>query len=183
LQLPDFDPLPLCLGILNTESSYPVLQLALEVAGSMNPDRADSYVKRFMNDDSDQLAPALALIMQGESEENIQYLEAKARSVNQSSLLDYYLSLQQYLNGKSLPAIQRMGKVMHSIARAKQGNIFRKFMATSTLLKLAEDLLERGADNPASEEYPTYGQILLHISDVVENETHPILVEKYQELR
>jgi aminopeptidase N len=183
LQIPDFDPMSLCQGILNTESSYGVLQLALEVAGSMNPDRADSYLKRFMNDESDQLAPALALIMQGESEENLQYLETKAKSVNQNSLLDYYLSLQKYLEGKSFSVIQRMGSVMHGIAGAKQGNIFRKFMATGTLLKMAEDLLERGADNPASEEFRVYEEILMHVSDIVQNETHPILIEKYQELR
>jgi len=183
LQVPDFDALPLCLGLLNTEQSYGVIQLALEVAGSMNPDRADAYARRFMNEESDQLAPAIAMIMQSESEENLQFLEKKARTVNQSYLLDYFLSLQNYLKGKSLPTLQRLGKAVHSIGSAKQGNIFRRFMATSTLLKMAEDLLERGADNPASDGYHTYGQILLHISDIVENETHPVLVEKYQELR
>ncbi|MBC7884132.1 MAG: alanyl aminopeptidase [Saprospiraceae bacterium] len=179
----DFDPTQLCLRILDGEQAYPVLQIALEVIGSLDPEKAAPYIEKFKKDDSDYLAGSLAGIITEEDTASVAYLENKARTIGVASIFEFYARYQEFLVGKDTKTIKRAGEQMYEIASNKDGNMYRKYLATMTIVKLAEEVTRRNEENKISENTKLLESFKMMLSDIVSNETNLTLIEKYSGLK
>ncbi|MFZ1751920.1 MAG: M1 family metallopeptidase, partial [Saprospiraceae bacterium] len=178
LENEDFDPLPLCRTMLLTEKAYPVLQVLIEVVATSDPSKSQQIISRFMKEDSDYLTTTIAGIMVEESIENIQFMESKAKSIATIHIFDFYEVYQAFLKGKSIPTLERSIQLMNTIGAKKDGNMFRKYLAVMTLLKISEDLSER-----VDVDVSLQNQIRSIVRNIAANETNPMLIEKYQGLK
>lgn len=179
LSTEDYDPKQLCIRIVEGDQAYPVLQVALEALGAIDPVVAQPYVERFKADDSDYLASTMAGILD-EKDENLDYLEDKAKTIGIYQLFDFYSRYNEFLTGKNVSVLQRSTAVLSNIAGQKDGNMFRKYLATLSLIKMAEDVVSR-PENPSNTQ-------MLHtlksaITKIVTEESNPTLIEKYQGLK
>jgi aminopeptidase N len=183
LNIEDFDPKSLCRLIINAERAYPVLQVALEVMGQIEEDKKEEYIKKFKNEDSDFLAATLVGMMNTPTEENLNYLESKAASININYIFEYFSRYQEFLLGKDMDILERSATFLNKIASAKDGNMFRKYLAMTSLLKIAEDLskTKETSDNPNIASL--LKKVALMISSIAKNETNPTLIEKYEGIR
>jgi aminopeptidase N len=183
LNIEDFDPMAICRLILKSEQAYPVLQIALEVMGSAEPEKADEYLQKFKNDDSDFLSGTLAGIMKDETTENLTYLESKAKNIGVMHIFDYFTRYQEFLAGKSFAALERSADFLYTLASAKDGNMYRKFLSMSTLIKIAEDLGSRNKTSPD----PMSEKLLVKVTElknnILKNETDPTLIQEYKGLK
>lgn len=177
------DPLPLCKQILDTEKAYPVLQLALEAVGSADPIAVRSLMKKYAADDSDYLAGTFAGLIEDESPETLDYLESKARKVNINYMFDFFTNYGTYLNSKSLPTLQRSAEFLKSIGGSANGNVYRKYLAVSTLIKIAEDLRSRQESTGDGNAGELAGSVSRMIADIVKNESDPMLRERYGDIK
>ncbi len=175
-----FDPISLCKIVLESEKAYPVISVVLEVMGADETQKKTPYLEKYKNEDTDQLAPTLVGMIEDENPENLDYLEKKAKTVGIYYLFDYYERYQEYLSGKSLPTVTRASALLTSIASDKNGNMYRKYLAMTTLNKIAEDLNTRYEAFSSEEIRMALVNLLENIKTIVENETDPVLKEKYQ---
>ncbi|MBK8346821.1 MAG: hypothetical protein IPL08_04080 [Saprospiraceae bacterium] len=180
LNVEDFDPVPLCRLILDSEKAYPVLQIALEVIGGTNPEKVNQLLQKFKNEDSDFLAPSLIGMMSDENPENLEYIETKAKKIGIYHMFEYYERYQEYLSGKSMATLDRSADFLHEIAKAKEGNMYRKYLAMSTIIKIAEDLTVRNGQSNNAENTALLEKVTGFIKDIIHNETNPTLLDKYQ---
>jgi len=183
LNVEDFEPTAICRLILESEQAYPVIQVALEVIGNVEPEKSGKYIARFKNEDSDYLAGTLVGLMTDESPENLNYLESKAKKINVYQIFDYFSRYQEFLSGKSITTLDRSAEFLYSLATPKDGNMFRKYLATGTLIKIAEDLSERNNPTPSPEITELFRKVSGMISNIVNNETNPTLIDKYQGIK
>ncbi len=178
-----YEPASICRFILDSDKAYPVIQIALEVLGSLEPEKANELINRFKNEESDYLAGTLAGIMSDENEENLTYLESKARKVGPAYMFEFYSRYQEYLKGKSSAALDRSATFLAGVAGTKNGNVYRKYLAMSTLLKIAEDVAERNNAFREEANETLLNKVASLISAVVAGETDPVLIEKYQGIK
>lgn len=143
LNVDDFDPKSLCKIILNGEKAYPVIQVALEVMGQIEPDGMDEYINKYKNDDSDFLAPTLAGLMTEADESNLQYLERKASTIKLSQVIDFYTNYSKFLMGKDLNILDREVRILEKIGENENVGIYRKFMIVNTLEGMKADIQSR----------------------------------------
>ncbi|MBK9567613.1 MAG: M1 family metallopeptidase [Saprospiraceae bacterium] len=176
----DFDPGALCKLILDTEKSYPVIGLALELLHSVQPEKVGPYIEKLKNEDADQLAGTLVSILTEDSPENSEYISRKAKNINLYQLFDFYERLQEYFQGKSMKTLTDASEYLTEIASFKNGNMYRKYIAMVTLNKIAEDLSSRYETSANEDERKTLVNIIDKINFIVKNETNPVLKEKYE---
>lgn len=143
LSVEDFDPKSICKIILNSEKAYPVIQLALEVMGQIEPENINFYIEKFKNEDSDILAPTLAALMTDASDSNLQYLEKKAATIKVSQVVDFYTSYSKFLMGKDLKVLERATNALLKVTDNKNINIYRKFMIINALDSIQSDIQQR----------------------------------------
>ena len=183
LNVEDFDPQSLCKLILKGERAYPVLQIALEVMGQLDAENKASYIQNFKNDESDYLASTIAGMMTEASEENLDYLEKKAASININYMVDFYTVYQEFLLNKDAKVLERSARFLEKIAANKDGNIYRKYLAMTTLIKMAEDVRKIKETNPNAELESLNDLLKKIISDISKNEQNATLIEKYEGIK
>jgi aminopeptidase N len=176
----DFEPGALCKLILDTEKSYPVISLALELLYSVQPDKVTPYVVKLKSEDADQLAGTLVSIISEDSPENSEYIRRKAKNINIYQLFDFYERLQEYFQGKSMKTLTDASEYLTEIASNKTGNMYRKYIAMVTLNKIAEDISARYETSANEDERKTLVNIIDKINFIAKNETNPVLREKYE---
>lgn len=176
----DFDAKAICRIVINSEKAYPVLQVALEVLGAMEDDKNDEYIQRFINDESDFLCSTLVGMMKEPTVANLAYLQEKSTNINVNYMFDFYTRYQEFLQGKKLSVLEISAEHLQKIASQKDGNMFRKYLAMGSLIKIAEDLTERSNDDLAQD---LLQQVSMMIFNVATNETNPILREKYEGIK
>lgn len=181
LNIEDFDPAALCKLIINAERAYPVLQIALEIMGQMDDDKKDELFNKFKNDESDYLSSTLVGMMTIATDENLNYLESKSSSININYMFEFYSRYQEFLVGQSPKVLERSADHLNKLAGNKDGNMFRKYLAMTSLIKIAEDLSQRKESDPQTSNLLT--NIANYINNIVKNETNPTLIEKYDGIR
>ena len=140
-------------------------------------------MKKFAVDDSDYLAGTFAGLIEDESPETLDYLESKARKVNINYMFDFFTNYGTYLNSKSLPTLQRSAEFLKSIGGSANGNVYRKYLAVSTLIKIAEDLRSRQESTGDGNAGELAGSVSRMIADIVKNESDPMLRERYGDIK
>lgn len=183
LEIEDFDPTTLCQNILNGEQAYPVIQIALEVLGNIDPERAKPFIDKYKKDETDYLAATLAGIITPEDTEGVAYLETKSKTIGINNMFEFYGQYHEFLLGKDLNILNKSADVMKSLATNKDGNMFRKYLATVTLLKMAEDVTSREESKSEPQNIAFLDKIKNIITQVVDGETNPTLLEKYQGIK
>ena len=75
---------------------------------------------------------------------------AKKSVYLESYIFEYFSRYQEFLLGKDMDILERSATFLNKIASAKDGNMFRKYLAMTSLLKIAEDLskTKETSDNP-----------------------------------
>jgi aminopeptidase N len=182
LEAEDFDPLPLCRLILTSERAYPVIEVALQILSSADPESEGLYFNQYKNEESDYLVSTLTGLLSFEKDEYLDYLEEKAARIKLPHLFDFYESYQNYLVGKSLETLERTSKVMMGIATDSDMNMFRRYAATMTLVKISDDLADDSMYIPTQESQALRKEIQSMISRIKAQETHPSLMERYSNL-
>ncbi|MBL0027221.1 MAG: M1 family metallopeptidase [Saprospiraceae bacterium] len=183
LNIEEFEPTSLCKLIMESEQSYTVLNVALQVLGSIDSEKAMSYFEKYKNEETDQLATTLVGLIPDEKTEYLEYLEKKAKTINLYYLFDFYEAYQEYLEGKGLTTVSRAADNFFNISSDKNGNMIRKYMAMSSLNKIAEDLKTRYDATPSEETGTVLVKIINYISQIANNETDPTLKDKYQGIK
>ncbi len=151
LEQEDFDPTALCKLVLASEKAYPVLEIALNILSQIDASNAKNYFDRYKNEDSDYLASALVGLMSDENEEYLQYIESKSKTIKLNYLIEFYEAIGQYLQGKSLPTLTRISQHLFQIAKNKDVNFYKRYMATSVLSQLINDLEDNSTYMPTPE--------------------------------
>lgn len=177
----DFDAKPLCKIILNAERAYPVLEIALEVMGQIDEDKKEEYIKKFKNDESDYLVGTLVGMMTEPTAENLDYLESKANSVNINYMFEFYSRYQDFLTDKENTVLDRSATFLSKIAGTKDGNMFRKYLAMTSLIKIAEDLSQRSDGDMGTS--MLLNKVASYITSIANNESNPTLIQKYEGIR
>ena len=183
LEMEDFDPTTLCQNVLNGEQAYPVIQIALEVLGHTDPDRAKPFIEKYKKDETDYLAATLAGIISEDDLDGIAYLESKSKTIGINNMFEFYGQYHEFLMGKDLKMLSNTAEIMKNIATNKDGNMFRKYLATITLIKLAEDVATREEAKSNPQNIAFLDTIKNIITQVVDSETNPTLIEKYQGIK
>ncbi len=180
LEIEDYDPTALCQNVLNGEQAYPVIQIALDVLGQMDPERVQPFVEKYKKDESDYLAATLAGIILEDDADGIAYLESKSKTIGINNMFEFYGQYNEFLLGKDLKILSNTAEVMKNIAINKDGNMYRKYLATVTLVKIAEDVAAREVTKTNPQNKAFLDILKEMISQVVANETNPTLIDKYQ---
>ena len=98
-------------------------------------------------------------------------------------IFDYFTRYQEFLAGKSFAALERSADFLYTLASAKDGNMYRKFLSMSTLIKIAEDLGSRNKTSPD----PMSEKLLVKVTElknnILKNETDPTLIQEYKGLK
>lgn len=180
LEIESFDPTDLCSSILEKEQAYPVIDIALTGLNIHAPDKALAYAEKMMDDDSDYLAGTIAEIL-GASDDvkYLSYFEKKARTIGLYQVFDFYTRYQNALEGKNIETLVKTAEVMKDIATNENQNIFRKFMATTTIARMKADLENR--DNPIE----TFMPIKImegFILEIKSREKNALLAERYKDI-
>jgi aminopeptidase N len=183
LNLESFNPVPLCKLVLASEKSFPVLGLALDVMGNVEPENSATYFEKFKDEPTDFLASALVNIMHDEKPEYLDFIIKKSTKINEMFLFDFFDKYQSYLNGKSLSTIAKASASLADLAGDKAGNMYRKFLAMESLVKIANDLDKRQQSSPTPETANLINTIQSHIKNIVEHENNPTLREKYSDIK
>ncbi|MBK9736070.1 MAG: hypothetical protein IPO92_14370 [Saprospiraceae bacterium] len=178
----DYDPTQLCQRILDGELAYPVINIALEALGHIDNDRAIPYIEKFKKEDSDYLAGTLAGIMKADTS-NINYLEKKAKSIGITNMFEFYTGYQEFLAGKELWLLERTAGILEKIATTRDGNIYRKYLGTVTILKMAEEVASRNKDGASASDSLFLIKLKGLLTNIVSQETDPILIEKYSGIK
>lgn len=181
LNIEDFDPSTLCKLILNAERAYPVLQIALEVMGQIDEENKDTYIKKFKNDESDYLSSTIVGMITIATDEHLSYLESKTSNISINYMFDFYSRYQEFLAGQNPKVLERSADHLSKLAGNKDGNMFRKYLAMTTLIKIAEDLSQRNESDPQISN--VLNKVALYINTIAKNETNPTLIEKYEGLK
>lgn len=182
LDIKDFDPLPLCKLIMITEKAYPVVEVALQILAASDPDSEEVYFDQYKNEESDYLVSTLTNILTSEKSEYLDYLEKKAVYIKLPYLFDFFESYQNYLVGKSLSTLERTSRAMTDLATNNDVNMFRRYAATMTLVKMADDLGNNSMYIPTEDSEKLRLGIKSMISHIKASETHPSLIERYTHL-
>jgi len=183
LEMEDFDPTTLCQNILNGEQAYPVIQIALEVLGNVDPERAKPFIDKYKKDETDYLAATLAGIITADDTDGVAYLESKSKTIGINNMFEFYGQYHEFLMGKDLSILHNAADVMKALATNKDGNMFRKYLATVTLIKMAEDVTSREETKSDTKNIDFLNKIKNIITQVVDGETNPTLLEKYQGIK
>jgi hypothetical protein len=182
LDIEDYDPTTLCKNILDAELAYPVLQVALESLGSIDYERVKPYIGKFRLENSDYMASALASIMNDDLE-NLDYLEAKAQKIGVYQIFEFYNRYNEFLDGQGLSVLIRASDVLDEIGSEKGGNMYRKYLAVMSLVRITDDLSGREKDDMSVQNNAFAKTLKDRIKEIVTNETDPTLIEKYAELK
>lgn len=183
LNIEDYDAAPICKLILDSEQAYPVIQIALEVVGLSDAEKAKHYLDKFKKEDSDYLAVTLQGMMNDDSTENLDYLESKAKKIGIYHIFDFYSGYQDFLADKKLSTLDRTSDFMGVLAGARDGNTYRKYLAMSTLIKIAEIISARDTATPNPEAQILFRKVSNLIALIAKNETNPVLISKYEGIR
>lgn len=178
----NFDPSTLCKLILDADKAYPVIGIALELLNTTQPEKAVTYVEKLKNENSDQLAGTLLSVINEDTPDHMEYIKNKAKNISIPYLFDYFERLQEYYNGKSVKTLLSASEYLTEIASNKNGNMYRKYIAMVTLNKIGEDLKSRFDNSGNEDERKALVTIIDRINYIVQNETNPILKEKYDGL-
>lgn len=182
LEMEDFDPTTLCQLILTTEKAYPVLEIALKVLASTDPDNEKLYFDNYKNEESDYLASTLVQIMNLEDDDYLAYLESKAKTIKLQYLFEFYEAYQAYLEGKSVETLERTSQWMLDIASSKDMNMFRRYSATMTLVKIADDLDDNSVYIPTVQSQKLKEDIKRMLQQIKATENHPTLKIRYKDI-
>ena len=151
--------------------------------GSAEPENSGEYLQKFKNEDSDFLAGTLSGMMKEETTENLTYLESKAKNIGVAHIFDFFTRYQEFLAGKSFSALERSADFLYSLASKKDGNMYRKFLSMSTLIKIAEDIAVRNKINPDPAGEKLFVKVTEMKKRIVENETDPTLIQEYKGIK
>lgn len=174
LNIEDYDPMLLSHIIINSEQSYPIIEIALSVVGGYEPEGFEKYFNKFKNEDSDYLVGTLVSLIPDESETYLDYLDKKATTISLNYLHDFYDVYFEYLESKSNATLERAVQVNAAIANPANGSSTRKLYAMNTLINISAKLMERSNDFQS--------QLLLNdtlekIKAIARTETDPKLIE------
>ncbi|MBK6497823.1 MAG: hypothetical protein IPG00_06495 [Saprospiraceae bacterium] len=129
------------------------------------------------------MASTIAGMMTEASEENLDYLEKKAASININYMVDFYTVYQEFLLNKDAKVLERSARFLEKIAANKDGNIYRKYLAMTTLIKMAEDVRKIKETNPNAELESLNDLLKKIISESSKNEQNATLIEKYEGIK
>jgi len=179
LMIESYDPMATVKEVLLTEQAYPVLQVALEVYTAISPDEARNYATKFKNDDSDYLASAIIGSL-SESDEDLNYIESKAKNIGMEKMYEYYMSYSEFLSDKSEKTLARSAIFLGKIASDNDANMYRKYMSVASLLSIYSGLNDMLV-SPTRES--NISKVKSIINDAVSKETNAFLKEKYQDIK
>ncbi|MBK8827234.1 MAG: hypothetical protein IPO26_11135 [Saprospiraceae bacterium] len=98
-------------------------------------------------------------------------------------MVDFYTVYQEFLLNKDAKVLERSARFLEKIAANKDGNIYRKYLAMTTLIKMAEDVRKIKETNPNAELESLNDLLKKIISDISKNEQNATLIEKYEGIK
>lgn len=174
----------LCKIVLENEKAYPVLGIAIEHLLTDDIKNKPTYLNFIKSENADYLLPIYITAIDEPTSDDLDYIESKARTINQDYLMEFFENYQDMLLGKNIHILDRSVDNFAEIAGTKDGNTWRKLLSMTSLLKIAEDLNGRlEADNTDEESKELLMKTSFMIINIASEETDPLLQEYYENIR
>jgi aminopeptidase N len=170
-QIEDFDVQSLAALILQGEQAYPVISTALSLINDRG-DKAKKYFQLYKNDPSESLAPIVASLITGESDEELAYLDAKVRTISSNHLYQFLEVYESYISGKSTSTIERIVDGLEKIVSGN-GNIYRKMGAYQMISKAIGELNSKGSTDQNATDLAS--KISYRLEEIKRQETNPTI--------
>ncbi len=123
--------------VIEEEKAYPVVAQALKSLMKLDPTQASSYAQSLENTSNNMLLSSVAEIYgKVGTDKNLSFFESKLESISLFSMFNFYNRYFDLLS--RLPKEIRLNSLdtLSALALNQEKNMFRRFMATSTIFKI-----------------------------------------------
>lgn len=139
----DYDVLPLCKIVVNSEPAYPALEVALSILGDAEPEMRSHYFNQYKNDDSNALTALMVTFMEDATPEHMDYLETKAKTISGEHIFNFYQAYGQFMSDKDLKTVERAVDFNSQLIKLQPGNMYKMYAVMIFLNQLKQNLAAR----------------------------------------